>query len=100
MPSRHYLCTILQKRAMAHSFEIDLKGSPSEFIGKAKSALEKAGGTFNGNETKGSMAVGTPVGNISARYEISGTRATIHIDDKPFLLSVNTIKGALSKYLS
>ena len=85
---------------MAQSFEIDLKGSPAEFIKKAKTTLEKAGGTFTGDENKGNMAVSTPLGNISAHYEIAGTRATIHIDDKPFLLTVNTIKSALSKYLS
>lgn len=84
---------------MSQSFNIDLNRPAGEFIQKAKAAVEKAGGTFKGDESAGGIAVDTLIGNIKARYEITGTTATIHIDDKPFLLSMNKIRSALSKYL-
>jgi hypothetical protein len=85
---------------MSQSFTIELKDQPAEFIKKAKSAVEKAGGTLNGDERAGNIAVDTPVGDIHARYEISGSNATIHIDKKPMLLAMSMIKSALTKYLS
>jgi hypothetical protein len=84
---------------MSQSFNIDLNRPAGEFIEKAKAAVEKAGGSFRGDENAGGITVDTLIGNIKARYEIAGTTATIHIDNKPFLLSMGKIQSALSKYL-
>lgn len=84
---------------MSRSFDIQLKRPAGEFIQKAKSAVERAGGRFNGNENTGDIAVKTAMGSVKARYSIVGTTATIYIDDKPFLVTVGMIKSALGKYL-
>ncbi len=84
---------------MSQSFNIPLSGSAEQFLGKAKTAVEKAGGTLNGDEKAGTIAISTPIGGIQARYEIVDTTATIHIDEKPFFLSVDKIRSTLTKYL-
>lgn len=85
---------------MAQSFNILLSGSADQFLGKAKTAVEKAGGTINGDEKAGNIAISTPIGSIKARYEILGATATIHVDDKPFFLTIDKIKSTLTQYLS
>jgi hypothetical protein len=85
---------------MSRSFSIPVAGSADQFISKAKAAVEKAGGTLTGDNQAGSIDITTPVGSIKARYTISGGNATIHVDDKPFFLTIDKIRSTLTKYLS
>jgi hypothetical protein len=85
---------------MANTFELELKRPAADFIQKARSAAEKNGGTFTGDDKAGSLDISTPIGSIRASYAINGTTATITIHDKPFFLSTDKIKSVLSQYIS
>ena len=81
-------------------FTVDFNGSASELITKAKTAIEQAGGSFNGTLTNGTYALSTPLGDISGLYTISGQTASFEITDKPFLVSCGTIEKKINGYLN
>lgn len=85
---------------MSQSFSIPVPGTAAEFVTKARAAVEKAGGTLTGDDQAGSINISTPIGSIKARYAISGGSATIHVDDKPFFLTMDKIKATLTQYIS
>ena len=55
-----------------HSFSTNFAGSAQDTTMKAKAAIEKAGGQFNGDDSKGDFSVPTPAGVVKGMYTISG----------------------------
>lgn len=61
--------------------------------------IETAGGIFQGDSNKGTIAVQTPFGKIAGTYNIRGRAAQIEITDMPFLLSPAMIESKIKTYL-
>ena len=60
-------------------------------IGRIRKEIETAGGVFQGDSNKGTIAVKTPFGKVAGTYNIRGCLAQIEITDKPFLVSRSII---------
>ena len=67
---------------------------------KAKAAIEKAGGQFNGDDSKGNFSVPTPAGVVKGMYTISGQTFSVDITDKPFIVPGSAIEGQVRKFLA
>ena len=81
------------------NFSIAFSGSPQEVFGKARNAVEKQGGTFNGDETAGTFSLQV-FGSISGRYSVSGQQLDIVIEDKPMMIPCAAIENVLKSQIS
>ena len=75
-----------------------LSGSADEIFNKAKSAVEKQGGNFNGDAARGSFSISV-FGTINGSYSVSGQQLNIEIDDKPMMIPCAAIENALKSQL-
>ncbi|WP_437592386.1 hypothetical protein [Sorangium sp. So ce1000] len=82
-----------------HSFSVPFSGSSQDIIAKAKAAIEKAGGQFNGDEGKGGFSVPTPAGTVKGTYAISAQTFAVDITDKPFIMPGAAIESQVRKFL-
>ncbi|MBN8821131.1 MULTISPECIES: hypothetical protein [unclassified Spirosoma] len=86
------------------TFQIDFPGTPNQFTSKAGTAIKEKGGTFDGNESKGTFHIKTAIGAVEGTYEIMGTPTgpktpiSVTITKKPFIVSTNKIKDAISDF--
>ena len=83
-----------------HSFSANFSGSPEDTTAKARAAIEKAGGKFNGDHSKGNFSVPTPAGEVKGNYSITGQTFAVEITDKPFIVPGSAIEGQVRKFLS
>ena len=81
------------------NFSISFSGTPQEVFAKAKSAVEKQGGSFNGNEASGSFSLSV-FGNISGSYTVSGNQLDITIEDKPMMIPCAAIENVLKSQIA
>lgn len=82
-----------------HSFSADFTGPATDTVAKARAAIEKAGGKFNGDDKKGDFTVPTPAGTVKGTYAVTGQAFGVEITDKPFILPGSTIEGQVRKFL-
>lgn len=80
-------------------FTIDFTISPEELVGKAKSAIEKAGGSFSGNTSAGSFDISSPV-KVEGNYTVSGQTITLTVTEKPMIVPCSMIEAKLKEYLA
>lgn len=86
------------------TFQIDFPGTPSQFTAKAGSAIQGKGGTFDGDESKGRFHIKTAIGAVEGTYEVIGSQSgsqtpiAVTITKKPFIVSTNKIKEAISDF--
>jgi len=80
------------------NFSINFSGTAEEVYNKAKSAVEKQGGTFNGDANSGSFSINV-FGNISGSYSVSGNQLNIVIEDKPMMIPCNAIENVLKSQI-
>ena len=80
-------------------FNFPFSGASDSLMSRAKTAIENAGGAFNGNETNGTFKVKTPLGNVGGEYGIVEQEISIYVSNKPFLLSCKRIEKELSKVM-
>ncbi|WP_437758433.1 hypothetical protein [Sorangium sp. So ce1389] len=83
-----------------HSFSVPFSGSSQDIVAKAKAAIEKAGGQFSGDQSKGNFSVSTPAGTVKGTYAIAAQSFSVDITDKPFILPGSAIEGQVRKFLS
>ena len=76
------------------NFSIPFSGTAQEVYNKAKAAVEKQGGNFNGNSQSGSFSINV-FGAISGTYEVSGQHLNIVIEDKPMMIPCGAIENVL-----
>ena len=81
------------------SFIIEHTQPVESLIEKAKEAITKRSGSFEGNTEKGEFSISTPVGKISGNYKVQSTSIAFEISDKPMFLPCDTIEKELRKYL-
>lgn len=84
---------------MACNFSFDLTETAESVVAKAKGAIDKAGGTFTGNEASGDFVLSTFAGKIVGSYTVSPTKFDIVISDKPMFVSCSLIEQELKKFL-
>ena len=80
------------------TFSIGFSGSPEEVFNRAKSAVEKQGGSFSGDATGGSFSIQV-FGTISGSYTVSGQELKIVIEDKPMMIPCAPIENALKRQI-
>ena len=81
------------------SFSIPFSGSAEDIFHKAKTAVEKQGGSFNGDTGSGNFTISV-FGTINGSYSVSGQQLNIEIDDKPMMIPCAAIENALKSQLS
>jgi hypothetical protein len=79
---------------MACQFSIPVSGSVETMLGKARAAVEKNGGTFNGDTASGSFEVSV-MGTIRGNYTVTASQIDINITDKPMLVGCGMIENFL-----
>jgi hypothetical protein len=80
------------------NFSIPFSGSADEVYNKAKAAVEKQGGSFNGDAGSGSFSINV-FGTISGSYSVSGNQLNIIIEDKPMMIPCGAIENVLKSQI-
>ena len=80
------------------NFSIAFSGSPEQVFQKAKGAVEKQGGNFNGDQNSGNFSLNV-FGNISGSYTVSGNQLDIIIEDKPMMIPCSAIENVLKSQI-
>jgi hypothetical protein len=80
------------------NFSIGFSGTPEEVFSRAKSAVEKQGGSFAGTADNGSFSINV-FGNISGTYTVSGQQLQISIEEKPIMIPCAAIENALKSQI-
>ena len=76
------------------NFSIDFTGSAHDVFSRAKAAVEKQGGSFNGDSSSGNFSINV-FGAISGTYTVSGQQLQISIEEKPIMIPCAAIESAL-----
>lgn len=80
------------------NFSIGFSGSAEEVYNKAKAAVEKQGGSFNGDANTGNFSINV-FGTISGSYSVSGSQLNIVIEDKPMMIPCGAIENVLKSQI-
>jgi hypothetical protein len=81
------------------NFSIPFSGSAQDVFSKAKAAVEKQGGSFNGDSNNGSFSINV-FGTISGSYTVSGNLLDVVIEDKPMMIPCGAIENVLKSQFS
>jgi hypothetical protein len=81
------------------NFSIPFSGSAQEVYSKAKAAVEKQGGSFNGDANSGNFSINV-FGTIGGSYTVSGNQLNIVIEDKPMMIPCGAIENVLKSQIS
>lgn len=80
-------------------FSISFTGTATDVFNKAKTAVEKQGGIFNGDAGSGTFSINV-FGTISGSYTVSGNQLNIVIEDKPLMIPCGAIENVLKSQIS
>jgi len=83
----------------ACNFKFPVNESGGALVSKAKDAISKAGGQFNGDDSSGEFTLSTFAGKIVGNYNVTATAFEITVTDKPMFVSCSMIEGELRKFL-
>jgi hypothetical protein len=81
------------------NFSISFSGSPQDVFNKARAAVEKQGGSFNGDANGGNFSINV-FGTISGSYTVSDGQLNIVIEDKPMMIPCGAIENVLKSQIS
>jgi hypothetical protein len=81
------------------NFSIPFSGSVEEVLNKARTAVEKQGGSFTGDANNGNFSISV-FGTISGNYTVSGNQLNIVIEDKPMMIPCSAIENVLKNQMS
>ena len=81
------------------NFSIPFSGSAQDVFSKAKAAVEKQGGSFNGDAESGNFSIHV-FGTISGSYTVNGSQLNIVIEDKPMMIPCGAIENVLKSQIS
>lgn len=84
---------------MACEISIPVATSATELFAKVKDAIEKNGGTINGDEFSGSFQIKI-MGTIAGSYNSNGDTMNIIVENKPLFISCGQIESFLLSRLS
>lgn len=80
----------------ACDLNITLNQPAADVVRKLEAKITAQGGTFNGNETSGTIHVPLMGSHVSGTYTITGQQMNLLIDHKPFFISCSQIEGVLT----
>ena len=80
------------------NFSIPFQGSPEDVFKKAKGAVEKQGGNFEGTSSGGNFSINV-FGTISGTYTVSGQNLEISIEEKPMMIPCSAIENVLKSQI-
>jgi len=81
------------------NFDIPFTGEAESVLRKAKLAIEKQGGNFNGDNIAGNFSVNV-LGNITGSYFISDQNMHIDISSSPMFIPCSQIESFMKSQLS
>ncbi len=81
------------------NFDIPFTGNAESIFTKARSAIDKQGGKFTGDEFSGDFSVNV-LGNIVGSYTISGQVMHVSILSSPMFIPCSQIESFLKSQLS
>ncbi|MDI9356801.1 MAG: hypothetical protein QM536_07260 [Chitinophagaceae bacterium] len=82
------------------SFSINFYEETDALLGRAKTVIEKMGGSFTGSNQNGNFFIHTPIGAVRGTYIVNNNSILFQITDKPFLITCGKIEGEIRKYLN
>ena len=85
---------------MSHTFEVPFKGDATSLINKAKTTIQKAEGSLEGNEESGNFNVPAKIGNVEGTYIVENNSMIVTIHKKPMIAPYSMIEEALRKFLA
>lgn len=80
------------------SFSIGFNGSAEQVFSRAKAAVEKQGGSFNGDANRGNFSINV-FGTIRGTYSVSGQQLNVSIEEKPMMIPCAAIESALKSQI-
>lgn len=89
----------LRKSFTMCTFTVPFSGNASEIVSKAKNAVEKQEGSFNGNSQSGSFHLSVMGNTIAGSYTVEGQQLSMFISEKPFFVPCSTIESMLKSRL-
>ncbi len=79
---------------MSHNFTINLTGSVTEALDKARHTITGSGGELTGDTSSGTF-VGS---GVFGSYQITGSTVTITINKKPFIAPMSLIESKVREF--
>ncbi|MDB5197841.1 MAG: hypothetical protein JWP88_2212 [Flaviaesturariibacter sp.] len=84
----------------ACNFSIPFSGEATSVLAKAKAAVQKQGGKFEGDTSSGQFSVSVFGNDIAGSYTVADSNMNIVIDSKPFLVPCSAIEGFLKSQIA
>jgi hypothetical protein len=84
----------------ACNFSIPFSGETTSVLAKAKAAVQKQGGNFEGDATAGNFSVSVFGNAIAGSYTVADSNLQIVIDSKPFMVPCSAIEGFLKSQIT
>jgi hypothetical protein len=81
------------------NFVINFTGTSESVFGRAKAAVEKQGGNFNGTSSEGKFSINV-FGAISGTYRVEGQQLHISIEEKPMMIPCGAIENVLKSQIA
>ena len=81
------------------NFSIPFSGAAQQVYSRAKTAVEKQGGSFEGDTESGNFSINV-FGAISGSYTISGNQLNVAIEEKPMMIPCSAIENVLKNQIS
>jgi hypothetical protein len=87
--------------ASCDAFDVTVNGDIGAALQKVKADVEAQGGTFDGDETGGSLSGTLPLmGQFAATYTVAGNTVTITVTHRPILVSCGVIESKTRDYFA
>jgi hypothetical protein len=80
------------------NFSIGFTGAAEDVLNKAKAAVVKQGGSFDGDANSGNFSLQV-FGTISGTYTVSGQQLDISIEEKPMMIPCTAIENVLKSQI-
>jgi hypothetical protein len=84
----------------ACNFSIPFSGETTTVLAKAKAAVQKQGGNFEGDTTAGNFSVSVFGNAIAGSYTVADSNLHIVIDSKPFTVPCSAIESFLKSQIA
>ena len=95
------LVTLVALNRGCKPFDVTFSGSAQDLFNKVSLLIHQHGGNITGGASGGSFHVKVPIlGTVAGTFAVSGQTCTIHITQRPFLLSCGTIESFVKSKIS
>jgi hypothetical protein len=86
--------------ASCDPFNVTFKGDAKDLYDKLVKLASQHNGKIIGNATQGTFEISIPVvGHFAGAYAVSGQTCTVHVTERPFLISCAFIEEKVREFL-